>query len=168
MKVRISDNKIVDISAVVDIELDERILTLILPSGKESTAIYRTEAEAMFVFNNIVREQNVSDYRFITDPDSEDEDDRKERGFDMFWNLYDKKVDIKRAKTAFMNLTLADMRLAVAGVKSYIESTPDKKYRKNPTTWLNQRGWESEVVKKESDKPQPNRYVKPTYVSDDR
>ena len=170
MKVRISDTKIVDMSAVVGIEIDERTITLILSNGKESTIIYRTGAEAMFVFNNIMREQRVSDYRFAPDSDtkSKDEDDRKKKGFEMFWNLYDKKVDIKRTKTAFMSLTLKDMRLAVAGVKAYIESTPDKKYRKNPTTWLNQKGWESEVLKNTESKPQPNRYVKPDYIQDDR
>ena len=57
---------------------------------------------------------------------------------------------------------------AIKGVKDYVESTPDKKYRKNPRTWINQKGWESEVVISEDDKKKINRYIQPKYVTDDR
>ena len=83
----------------------------------------------------------------------------------MFWNLYDKRVDKNRARTSFMNLTLEDMIEAVKGVKAYVDSTPDKKYRKMPSTWIRNRGWESEIL---SDKKNTNRYVKPKYHTDER
>jgi hypothetical protein len=62
-------------------------------------------------------------------------------------------------------MPLKDMYAAVEGVKAYVDSTPDKKYRKMPTTWLNNRGWESEI---KIDKKATNRYVKPKYIDDER
>ena len=35
---------------------------------------------------------------------------------------------------------------ALLVVDAYVESTPDPQYRKDPTTWLNQRCWEDEVI----------------------
>ena len=29
----------------------------------------------------------------------------------------------------------------------YKDSTPDKKYRKHPSTYLNSKGWEDEIIK---------------------
>ena len=64
-----------------------------------------------------------------------------------------------------MQLSLTDMGEAIKGVKEYVESTPNKRYRKNPTTWVNNKGWSSEVL---LDKKKTNRYVKPKYISDER
>jgi hypothetical protein len=83
----------------------------------------------------------------------------------MFWNLYDKKVDRPKVRITFMTLTLTEMGKAIKGVKAYVDSTPDKKYRKNPRTWLNARGWENEV---QVDKKKTNRYVQPKYITDER
>ena len=57
------------------------------------------------------------------------------------------------------------MGKAIKAVEKYVESTPDKKYRKNPTTWINKRSWENEVVGKSKSK---GSYVKPKYIQDER
>ena len=65
-----------------------------------------------------------------------------------------------------MQLTLQEMGKAVKSVKAYIESTPNKEYRKNPTTWIRQKCWNDEIVVEKIKKT--NRYVKPKYITDER
>jgi len=167
MRLRVSDNDIINIDNVDFIEMDGRYI-LFHSKGVVYKSIYNNEFESQSTFNNIDNLIRVKDARFITKEELNNEDERKSKGFNMFWSMYDKRVDEKNCRISFMRLTLEDMGKAINGVKSYIDSTPDKKYRKNPRTWINQKGWESEVVLSEDDKKKVNRYVQPKYVSDDR
>jgi len=167
MRLRVSDNDIINIDNVDFIEMDGRYI-LFHSKGVVYKSIYNNEFESQSTFNNIDNLLRVKDARFITKEELNVEDERKAKGFKMFWAMYDKRVDEKNCRISFMRLTLEDMGKAINGVKSYVDSTPDKKYRKNPRTWINQKGWESEVVLSEDDKKKVNRYVQPKYVSDDR
>ena len=40
----------------------------------------------------------------------------------------------------------ADREAVLRTFRDYVESTPDKKFRKNPETYLNQRAWEFEII----------------------
>ena len=164
MILRVSDNDIVDTSKVGYITIDGQKIIF----GDLTWSIYNNEMEAQCVFNNIVNHMKFSDMRFSSDKLSSSSD-RKEKAFEMFWNLYDKKVSITKAKTSFMQLTLEEMGKAIKSIKAYVESTPNKEYRKHPTTWINQRCWEDEIISKlEGDKKTVNRYVKPNYITDER
>jgi len=67
--------------------------------------------------------------------------------FDEFWNLYDKKVNRSKCEKKW-NALSDNERVAVMGhLPRYVPSTPDKQFRKNPITYLNNRGWEDEVLK---------------------
>ena len=165
MKIKVSDNLIIDLESILSVEIDEQVITFLFKNNHEITEFYNNDMEALCVFNNISNHLPVTDIRFYHEPVNTEEDQRKAKGFEMFWNLYDKKVDINRCRTAFMNLTLEQMGKAIKGVKSYVDSTPDKKYRKNPSTWINQKCWANEIL---SDKKKTNRYVKPKYVTDER
>lgn len=68
----------------------------------------------------------------------------KEELFEKFWELYNKKVGTKDAKTKFIKLSEKDIDKIFATLPHYLKSTPDIKFRKNPTTYLNQRTWEDE------------------------
>lgn len=164
MKYRVSDTDIINIDKVEFIEVDGRSINFHTSSNVHQS-IYNNEMESNCVFNNIVNHFATIDLRFSDSKKPENEAERKEKAFEMFWNLYDKKIDRPKAKTTFMALTLTEMGEAIKGVKAYVDSTPDKKYRKNPRTWLNARGWENEI---QADKNKTNRYVKPKYISDER
>lgn len=69
---------------------------------------------------------------------------QKEEQFDKFWELYNKKVGTKDAKTKFIKLSEKDIDKIFTTLPHYLKSTPDIKFRKNPTTYLNQRTWEDE------------------------
>ena len=44
------------------------------------------------------------------------------------------------------------VNLLVERATKYREATPDKTYRKHPTTWLNGRCWEDEIITKQPER----------------
>jgi hypothetical protein len=70
-----------------------------------------------------------------------------EISFDLFWNLYDKKVGSKEKLQKKWEKLPFEERLAIfAYLPKYKESQPDKKYRKNPETFLNNKSWNDELI----------------------
>ena len=71
--------------------------------------------------------------------------------FEVAWNLYQKKVGPKdKLKAKWNKLPLRDRKSAIEYIPLYIQSQPDKQFRKNFQTFLNQRGWEDELIFKQS------------------
>jgi len=68
--------------------------------------------------------------------------------FEDFWNLYDYKQNKPKSTTAWNKLKQKDKEAIIDYLPLYIESTPDKSFRKHPTTFLNNRGWEDEIITK--------------------
>ena len=67
--------------------------------------------------------------------------------FADFWEIYDKKVGDKESiKKKFETLNNSDLELIKKHIPLYINSTPDKKFRKDPKTYLNQKGWNDEII----------------------
>jgi hypothetical protein len=67
--------------------------------------------------------------------------------FDDFWNLYDKKVgDKNKAEKMWYKLKDFERELIMFYIPKYILSQPEKKFRLHPTSFLNQNGWESELI----------------------
>lgn len=67
--------------------------------------------------------------------------------FQKFWNLYDKKVgDKEKVKTKFLALKPEDKEKIFEHLPAYILSTPDKKFRKDPATYLNNKAWNDEII----------------------
>lgn len=164
MKIRISNTTIVDLKDIIVAEIEDHLIRIRFKNNFEIVEFYNNDMEALYVFNNITSNLEMTDARFNKGDKVLEEDQRKEKAFDMFWNLYDKKVDVTRCKKAFMQLSLKQMGEALKGVVGYVDSTPDKQYRKNATTWINNKGWKSEVL---TDK-KSNRYIKPKYVEHER
>lgn len=67
-------------------------------------------------------------------------------GFEAFWTAYDKKVDRKDAIKAWTKLSPDDRAAATAAAPAYAASTPEKKFRKHPSVWLNGACWTNEIV----------------------
>jgi len=69
-------------------------------------------------------------------------------GFDEFWKIYDKKIEKPQAEKSWKRIKPSvELQLTIyAAARKYVQSTPDKKYRKNPSTWLNNQCWNDEVV----------------------
>jgi len=72
------------------------------------------------------------------------------KAFDEFWILYDKKVSKSNCIKKWNLLSAKDQTDILIALPKYIESTPDKKFRKNPLTYLNQKSWKDEIIQKGS------------------
>jgi hypothetical protein len=66
--------------------------------------------------------------------------------FDEWWNIYDKKVSKEKAISKWNILTNDEKQLALKIVKEYVNSTPDKTFRKDPTTYLNNKSFNDEII----------------------
>ena len=67
--------------------------------------------------------------------------------FDYFWDLYDKKVgDKQKLIKKWEALTGKDRELAMTHIPRYKIAQPDKKYRKDPQTYLNNKSWNDEII----------------------
>jgi hypothetical protein len=73
--------------------------------------------------------------------------EKKEDLFNLFWINYDFKKSKALCYDKFMNLSLEICEKCVLSAKEYSNSITDVKYKKHPTTWLNQKCWDDEIKK---------------------
>jgi len=66
--------------------------------------------------------------------------------FERFWDLYDKKTDREKCFKKFKTLRADEMEILFIHVPKYVESTPDKKFRKAPSTYLNNKSFNDEII----------------------
>ena len=72
--------------------------------------------------------------------------------FEDFWTLYNKKTGNKSLiKLKFDKLPQKIKEKIIDYLPNYIDSTPDKAYRKNPQTFLNNKSWEDEIITKNNE-----------------
>lgn len=73
--------------------------------------------------------------------------------FDTFWDLYDhKSTNKKTAQTKWKNLTNQQRQAVIDHLPAYIQSTPDKTYRKHPSSYLTQEHWNTPIEKTTANK----------------
>ena len=100
----------------------------------------------------ITNEQQTDNKRIYPTKESKESKESKEReekrlsDFDIFWKTYAKPEGKKKASDKFLRLPQKDVDKILLVVKDYVSSTPDKKYRKHPTTWLNGEHWNDEIT----------------------
>jgi hypothetical protein len=69
--------------------------------------------------------------------------------FSDFWNLYDKKVgDKDKIEISWNKLSYKNRVLIMEYLPKYIQARPDKLYRKNPNSFINQKSWLDEIITK--------------------
>lgn len=67
--------------------------------------------------------------------------------FDVFWNLYDYKVGNKdKLNVKWSKLTDEERIKIIATIPNYKNATPEKKYRKHPDTYFNNKSWNDEII----------------------
>jgi len=68
--------------------------------------------------------------------------------FEWFWNEYDKKIgDKQKLKKKWNKLTDEERQNAMNYLDLYKQSVPDKQFRKNPETFLNNKSWNDEIIR---------------------
>ena len=67
--------------------------------------------------------------------------------FDVFWDLYDKKVgDKEKLKRKWESMQDLDRKSIIDYIPRYKITQPDKKFRKDPQTFFNNKSWNDELV----------------------
>jgi hypothetical protein len=91
----------------------------------------------------------------VKDKDKEKEKENNIKvEFEKFWNEYDKKVGEKtKIFNKWKNLSEPEKLKIFEHIPKYKLSQPDKKYRKNPETYLNNKSWNDEIIENGTSKP---------------
>ena len=71
-------------------------------------------------------------------------------GFEKWWKMYDYVKNKGKAKLSWNRHVKKELiDVIIEHTKDYVKSTPDKQYRKHPTTYLNQHTWNDEITKQD-------------------
>jgi hypothetical protein len=66
--------------------------------------------------------------------------------FEDFWDKYEKKEDRLKCEKKWKTIKQGAREKIMEHLELYVRSTPDKKYRKNPITYLNNESWNNEII----------------------
>jgi len=88
---------------------------------------------------------NVNDNVNVNNIYDESKDSSNMLPFEDIWQLYGKKGNKKTSLRKWNKLSITDRKKVVEYIPLYIDSTPDKQYRKNFETFLNQECWNDEL-----------------------
>ena len=85
--------------------------------------------------NNNVKKEEKDKKKELTDPE-----------FEIFWNLYDKKVgDKDKILKIWLRLTPTERKLIIDTLPLFLQSNPDKKFQPYPEKYLNDKRWNDEI-----------------------
>jgi hypothetical protein len=74
--------------------------------------------------------------------------------FTSWWSLYNKKTGKEKTQAKWLKLSIEEINKCLDVVSDYVKSTPDKQFRKDPTTYLNGKHWNDEIIFKTTQQPQ--------------
>lgn len=83
--------------------------------------------------------------------------------FDVFWNLYNKKINSKDCENKWKKLTNVERQKIIDTLPNFLNSIKDKTFQPHPLTYLNQKRWNDEVnntIKKDYELYTPNGIVR--------
>jgi len=66
--------------------------------------------------------------------------------FEKIWESYGKKGNRKTSLAKFNRMTVTNKKLMAEHLPLYVKSKPDKQYRKNLETYINQECWNDEII----------------------
>jgi len=118
------------VSLVIKSLIDKGYLTSIIKQNEGNKRLLKT---SLIKFKDPIQ-QKLKHNNTVNNTSNKE----KEKMFETFWNLYEKPVGKKLAKQKFLSLSLSDCNKAIISAPLYIKSTPDIKFRKHASTWLNQ------------------------------
>jgi len=89
----------------------------------------------------LTNEQQTTNKRLTTNKNEKNNKEINIDYFDKFWTLYGKSIDKQKCLDKFVKLTEDEIKTIFETLPVYLLQTPDKKYRKNPLTYLNGKCW---------------------------
>lgn len=144
-----TDQGFYNIRLSLEMENRQKKSTNISDAAKET---WKKRKESNTIVIQSYKNRNTTVIR--SEDENEDESKKSENyeilvypTFDDFWNIYDKKVgDREKIKKKFESLSQTDRYKILDHLPKYKESQPDKKFRKDPSTYLNNKSWNDEII----------------------
>lgn len=131
------------------LEINSSLNQAYLKLVKEKEYIKEKEKE-----NNIKKECEIFEAESLG-PANEITEIEVSPTFDDFWQEYDKKKgSIEKLKPKWEKLSQNERELIMEYIPNYKFSQPDKQYRLNPETFLNNKSWNDELIFKTDRKPE--------------
>jgi hypothetical protein len=81
--------------------------------------------------------------------------------FEAFWAAYDKKIDRGKVEKMWIRLSDEDRTACMNFIPRYKLSQPIKNYRRDPSTFLNNRSWENEIITPDGEQPDQPANISP-------
>ena len=127
--------------------LDERLKPVYEKRGKSKDSCKKQQRlNGKFVINNTVYD-GVSATEMPQSKVNKSKVKDINIDFESFWNLYDKKVGEKgKLSKKWEKLTDEERTLAMNHLPVYKLAEPNKKFRKNVETYLNNKSWNDEII----------------------
>jgi len=66
--------------------------------------------------------------------------------FEDWWILYDYKKNVEKCRIKWNRLSDQEKEECMVKTPDYVKSTPNKKFRKHPLTFLNNKSWNDEII----------------------
>lgn len=66
--------------------------------------------------------------------------------FETWWGMYDKKRGREKCEKKWAKMSSRDKAACIAATPAYVASTAEKRFRKDPYTYLNQKAWNDEII----------------------
>ena len=96
----------------------------------------KCNADAMQVKESKVKESKVKENKLLL----------MNIPFEEWWFKYDKKTGKEKTILKWNILNKEEKDLALSIVEEYVKSTPDKKFRKDPATYLHNKSFNDEII----------------------
>jgi len=108
--------------------------------------------------------QSKSTLNSTVNPQSKLKDSKEDNNkisFNVFWDLYNKKVGVKECELKWNKLDIETQQKIIDFIPMFLKSITDKKYQPHPKTFLNQERWKDEIVSKSVNTDEYVSYLKP-------
>lgn len=102
--------------------------------------------------NNQQVSENVTRYEQVSNDDKVKESKVKEskvnrlEDFEMFWENYGKKIDRSKCEKIWNKLSDLEIDKIIGSVCEYVQANPEIQFRKNPSTYLNGKCFNDEII----------------------
>ena len=152
----INSVKLAEISAICEAEFEaKRLAKLAKKGGKPCTADSANLAQSQGA--NPAQSQGANPAQCLREQEENNKENTTDTlnvPFDDFWNLYDKKVgDKEKIKTKWGKLKDSEREAIMNHLPLYKQAQPNKKYRKDPATYLNNKSWNDELIYSDGSQP---------------
>lgn len=107
--------------------------------GKDANGVpLDSERNANALKNDAIKERKGKDIK---------ESKKDNVQFDVFWNIYDKKLKQKDCLTKWEKLSFETQTKIIESLPKFLSTIKDKQFQPHPLTYLNGERWNDEIVK---------------------